>query len=337
VPEGGLPYGRSLRLDALPGVDLSEDALRAYLIAAGPADVGTSACEDLVATVRPEPEAEAGAADAAREAGRDAGRHDAAPADAAPRDASGPVEGGRLDGSLVDAAHPDSTVPVDGAPGEAAPGSSPDVLLLEAGPDGGAEAGPVPVPAVRVVRLPTVPRGALGTPASYLLALGGCIGGPGVTDPSERSVCGELYAPDRPTLWPYLVRLSQRTREGRVGLQFLAAAPAVAQADLALLPVAGDPILLAEAVPVGGLRPLQADLGAAPSDLQSESPDSRVQVYVSGAEEPAYEEPWGVTLRAAGVPRLEAGKTYTLVQVGPFPGFARRSFWNDPLVTIVEN
>jgi hypothetical protein len=195
----------------------------------------------------------------------------------------------------------------------------------------------VSVPPVRVTGLPTIPAGALARDDSFLLALGGCIGGPGVTDASERSVCGERYTQNTPTLAPYLAKLSRITREGRIGLQFMAASPALLQSDLVILPAGRDAVVLAEGVPVGGLRPARADVGASAPDLLVADPGSRVRVFAAGAAEAAYDEPWEITLSAGGLAGLDPGKTYTLVQIGPYPGFARRSFWNDPRVTVVEN
>jgi hypothetical protein len=196
----------------------------------------------------------------------------------------------------------------------------------------------VPIPAVRVVALPLVPAGALADARGYLLVAGGCAGGPGVTDPSEKSVCGELYTPSTPTLTEFVVAPRDTAPSGRVGLTVLGGTPALTQVDLGLVPGPhGDIITVATRVVPGALRPLSSYTGAGAGDITATNPDARVELFAFGSDVPIYQQSWAPTLAAGGLAELDDGSAYTLVVVGPFPGFAKRSFWNDPLVTIVEN
>src|SRR5262249_22910386 len=191
---------------------------------------------------------------------------------------------------------------------------------------------------VRVAALPLLPEGSFAVGRGYLLVAGGCLGGPGVTDPSEKSVCGEMYTAKTPTLSEALVAMPEDTTQGRVTLSVLGGSPALTQFDVSLVPAGhGDAFRVASRVVPGALRPVPPFSSASASDLGVTSNDARVELFAFGSGTPVYNFGWAPTLRAGSLSALDDGKGYTLVFVGPFPGFSKRRWWNDPLVTIVEN
>jgi len=196
----------------------------------------------------------------------------------------------------------------------------------------------VPIPAVRVVALPLVPAGAFAVARGYLLVAGGCAGGPGVTDPSEKSVCGELYSETTPTLTEFVVAPPATAPRSSVALTVLGGTPALTQVDLGLVPpLHGDLVTVATRVVPGALRPASSYSGATASDIGAASADALVELFAFGSDVPIYKQGWAPTLAAGGVTALENGSAYTLIVIGPFPGFAKRNWWNDPLVTVVQN
>lgn len=330
VPAGGLLYGHSAALDAPGGADLSVDGFRAYVVAAASADVVAGMdCPAMLARAAelavPPESGDAGAEGTSRDA--TATLRDAAPRSdvAVPsRDASLPVDASRAvhDGAV--------SSPEGGAGADAR--AAPDAAVPR--PDAGAP----PIAAIRVRPLPLIPEGALAEASSYLLAAGGCLGGRGVTDPSERSVCGEQYSASSPTLAEMLVRRSRFVTSGKVGIQVLDATPAVRQLDLRITPgLHSDAIPIARSVVTGAIRPVPPNRTSSAGEIAATTDGASIQLFADGGSTPIYDEPWTRTLAAGDLPALEDGKSYTLVVVGPYPGFAKRRWWNDPMVTIVEN
>jgi hypothetical protein len=186
--------------------------------------------------------------------------------------------------------------------------------------------------------LPVLPARAFSPDESYLVSIAGCLGGPGVTAPGEVSICGVGYSANTPTLAASVVRLSRETAPRAVGLQFLVATPAFGQADLRLIPsLGGDPLSVAKGVGVGALRPVRPYLDASASDIGAGSLGARVQVAANGSSLSAYDEPWQPTLSAGRLDTLANGETYTLVLLGPTPGFTATRWWNGALVTVLKN
>jgi hypothetical protein len=206
-------------------------------------------------------------------------------------------------------------------------------------PDGAVRDASVPVAAVRVAALPLLPAGALSEARGYVLVTGGCAGGRGITDPSQESVCGESYTPTSPTLNVYVVAPPATAPAEHVALTVLGGTPALTQTDLGLIPgLGGDPITVATRVVPGALRPLSAGYtGSSSEAISATKPDARVQLFAFGSKVPIYDQSWAPTLDAGGISDLQDRASYTLVVVGPFPGFAKRRWWNDPLVTVVKN
>jgi len=94
---------------------------------------------------------------------------------------------------------------------------------------------------------------------------------------------------------------------------------------------------VAEKVVTGAIRPVPPYSESSAAEIGAGSPDAAVQLFVNGSSSAAYEKPWSPTLSAGGIAALEDGREYTLILVGPYPGFAARRWWNDPLVTVVAN
>jgi hypothetical protein len=246
--------------------------------------------------------------------------------------------------AIVERAKPPPSSTPDAATPMARDAGTPDAATdpgQDAGRDGGAESGadaaPPPIPSLRVSQLPVLPARVLREDAGYLLVASGCIGGPGVTNPSEVSICGANYAPDAPTLTETLVALSRTTKPNAVGLQFLVGTPAFGRSDLRLVPaVGGDPIPIATDVGEGAIRPVTPAFGATAFDVGRGSTVARVQVSATGSD-PVYDMGWPRTLAAGELDALSNDATYTLVLIGPSPGFSAQHWWNAPLVTVVRN
>jgi hypothetical protein len=309
LPASGLEYGHSAVFDSLPGIDFNADGVRAYLVLArGPSAAAGLDCAAVVA------QADAPPLPPPPRQGADGSviESDARAQDAASlRDATT-----RVDASVFrDAAR-------DGSPEGAAPAV-----------DAMAE-----IPPVRAVSLPVIPEGQLSVERSYLLVPSGCVGGPGVTDPSERSVCGEFYSPDTPTLVPLLVALSRAGKPNRVALGFLDAAPAFSGCDVRLTPpLHGDAISVAQNVAFGALRPRPPTTASSVADIGATASSASIQIYPGGSGTAAYNAPWLKTMNAGDLITLQDGEAYTLIFVGPYPGFSAQRWWNDPLVTVVKN
>jgi hypothetical protein len=312
-PVGGLGYGNSVTLDAVPGVDVAHDGVAPYVVAAASADaVKGLDCAQIFGL----------AAQLALPVVPDAG----------PSPESAPP------------VHiPDGSVPprTDAATGRDASPSGARDAARDTGADGAiADTAPPPVPiaAVRVAALPVIPAGAFSLPRGYLVVAGGCLGGPGVTDPSEQSVCGEGYTPTAPTLTELVVAPSAEGRDARVALQVLGATPAITQLDLGLVPASqGDAVTVATRVVPGALRPTTPYTRVSAAEIGATSDTAAVELFAFGSSVPAYKKPWAPTLEAGKLDGLLDGAAYTLVVIGPFPGFAKRQWWNDPLVTMVQN
>ncbi len=307
-PSGGLEYGQTRVAQAIPGVALGTDDLLPYVIAAASSDVTRGMdCPMLVSTataLATPPVVDAGVTDAS---GRDAAvRLDASSL----RDASREASASRDAGAVLDAA-------------SSTPSSRPPPIVPA-------------IPSIRAAALPVLPGVALSGAESFLIVAGGCLGGPGVTDPSELSVCGENYSPATPTLEEMVVELPRAGKAGYVGLSYLGGTPALRASDLTLQ-APGGTLPVVKNVVTGALRPVPPLATSTADQIGASDVGTAIFLYADGSATPIYDEPWSTTFVAGGVSSLENGRNYTLIVVGPYPGFSRRSFWNDPLVTIVAN
>jgi hypothetical protein len=162
------------------------------------------------------------------------------------------------------------------------------------------------------------------------------MGGPGIRDPSEQSVCGESFSGTHPTLAPVLVTLSRIVTSDRVALQFVNASSVVRAANLRLVSKGLGALSLAQDVVKGAIRPVRPNASRSAAQLGG-SEEDRIQIFADGSAQPIYDQPWSTTLAAGSMSPVEDGHAYTLLLIGPYPGFAKREWWNDPVVTIVRN
>lgn len=297
-PAGTLEYGKSVTVASIAGVDFDADAIRPYVVAASPDAISGLDCASILVIARV---------------------LDAPPAEPIGVDAS-------IDAPLTDARVSEASVPDADATSDAAHDRSAPVV----------DAGRPHVPMIRVAALPVIPSGTFGADRHYLFGLAGCMGGPGIQDPSEQSVCGESFTGAHPTLAPVLVTLSRVVTSGRVALQFVNASSVVRAADLRLASKGSNPLSLAKNVVKGAIRPVPPNASQTAGQLGLADED-RIQIFADGSAQPIYDQPWSVTLAAGVMPPLHDGLAYTLLLIGPYPGFAKREWWNDPLVTIIQN
>jgi hypothetical protein len=181
-----------------------------------------------------------------------------------------------------------------------------------------------------------IPAGTFVAERHYLFGLAGCVGGPGISDPSEQSVCGETFSATHPTLAPVFVTLSRIVTKDHVALQFVNASSVVRAADVRLAAKAFNPLSLAKNVVRGAIRPIPPNASRS-SAQYGLSDEDRIQIFADGSTKPIYDETWSKTLDSGGIASLENGHAYTLLLIGPYPGFSKREWWNDPTVTIIQN
>lgn len=306
-PEGGLSYGATVRVADGEIADLAADGVGSRLVLADSADaVAGLDCAsvlelaDQLAVYPP-------------------------PGDASPIFDAGPV-GRPSDAAALPPSPRDASIVMDGS------------TRRDASAEAGARDASVPVARVRVATLPLLPPGVLAVPRGYVLVAGGCAGGRGVTDPSEQSICGEGYSPTAPTLNAYVVAPPVNAPKDKVELTVLGATPALTQFDLGFIPgLSGDLVTVATRVAPGALRPLSGYTASSSVGIGALDASAHLQLFAFGSSVPIYDQNWMPTLAAAGVSAIEDGASYTLIVVGPFPGFAKRRWWNDPLVTVVRN
>lgn len=298
-PADGLSYGKTITVASVPGVDFVADALRPYVIAASPDAVSGLDCSSILVIAR---------------------------VPSAP-----PPEPSGLDASL-DGSAPDATAS-DAAPND---GDAARDALIEPVPIPPPEDPNPRVPNIRAYALPVIPAGTFVAERHYLFGLAGCMGGPGIRDPSEQSVCGESFSATHPTLAPVFVTLSRIVTKDHVALQFVNASSAVRAADVRLASKSLNPLSLAKNVVRGAIRPIppNASRSAAQYGLTDED---RIQLFADGSTKPIYDETWAKTLDSGGISSLADGHAYTLLLIGPYPGFSKREWWNDPTVTIIAN
>jgi hypothetical protein len=162
------------------------------------------------------------------------------------------------------------------------------------------------------------------------------MGGPGITDPSEQSICGESFSTSNPTLAPVLVTLSRIVTKDHVALQFANASSRVRAADIRLASKSLNPLSLAKNVVMGAIRPIPPNASRAAAQFGLTDED-KIQLFADGSSKPIYDEPWSKTLAPSSIQSLQDGHAYTLLLIGPYPGFHAQRWWNEPLVTIIAN
>ena len=235
-------------------------------------------------------------------------------------------------------AGPDAAVQdagADAAPSDAAADASTDAKG-DAPSDAAVDAPPPAPPPLRAQALPVLPAGTLTGGRSYLLVAAGCMGAPGFSDSLDQAVCGDGYAPDRPTLTPVVVRMSRITAAERLGLQAVNASRATDN----LTVQSGTPpnttenaLRVASELGFGAILPRPPDLDHALVDYGT--PIGTVPLEGLSGSTSALSQTWSDALARGGVSKLENGQTYAIIVVGPRIDIATPGWWNLPAISVV--
>lgn len=208
----------------------------------------------------------------------------------------------------------------------------------EAEGSGGSADGLAAPPRLRVGELPVIPAGTLSSGRSWLLVPNGCIGGPAFVTGRVDVLCGGLYTLERPTLGGVLVPLSRQTRAGALGLQVVHASIATGVVAVRSMPPPASsdaPVLLAERVGPGEIAPRSPRTDRARVIWGVGLPEWGLEVLQSQSR--LYSESWESILDRGPLERVEDGKNYAVVLLGPRMDSALPGFWNPPAITIVAS
>jgi hypothetical protein len=231
----------------------------------------------------------------------------------ASEDAAAELDAGDLDAGDLDAGEPDAGEPDagDGAAGE---------------------------PPIRARELAMLPAGTLSGGYSTLLVAAGCLGGPGHVDSISHLICGNGYAPDRPTLAPVVVRLSRLTDPTHVGLQVVHASvptDAVSLRSIAPPESSTPTITVASGVVYGAIAPRPPQLAYTALQIGA-SGEAKLEAR-STNDGSTLSVPWREVLQSGGISGLKDGKNYAVVLVGPRLSITGTSWWDLPKLTIVPS
>jgi hypothetical protein len=219
-----------------------------------------------------------------------------------------------------------------GAPGEAGSFGSPS---NSGGNSGDGE--PI-VPRLRVARLPELAPSALSAGHSLLYAMVGCIGGPTFTHEDEEVLCGEGYAPDRPTASADVVLLWRRRSASTIGIQVLHASRALPALSVRAKPpddAVQPSVYIVDSITEGMLRPREPRSDTTAVGYGIGTRTWRVQALTGGNV--VVSDSWDVVTRRGALAELRADGDYTLVVMGPSRVVAAAPLWNQPGFTIVDN
>jgi hypothetical protein len=190
----------------------------------------------------------------------------------------------------------------------------------------------------RVHRLPTLPATTLAKGRSIVLVATGCLGAPEHDSPTRETICGQGYAPGRPTLSMVLAPMSRLTSSGRLGLQALHASRATDSVGVVSMPPPGSTapaLFVASDVVYGQMAPRFANLQH--SKLAHGTPLEAAQIAIRRkAPGGDLSVRWGDALTRGGLTTVDEGNNYTVVFVGPQMGSTAE--WSNPsTVTIVRS
>jgi hypothetical protein len=205
-------------------------------------------------------------------------------------------------------------------------------------PSSSGGAGSPKVPRLRVARLPELAPGALTAGRSLLYAMVGCLGGPAFTHDDEEALCGDDYAPDRPTISADVVQLSRKTAISAVALQVLHASRALPALSVRVRPPesAVEPVVyVTDEMTEGMLRPREPRRDTSAAGYGVGARTWRVQALAGG--EVIISDGWDTIHRRSTVTDLQVGRGYTLVVMGPSRVLAGAQYWNPPGFTVVDN
>ncbi len=304
VPAGGLAYGHAHVLSGISGAKPAVDTLQIAVVSGDLTAILGRDCAAVLAGSAQSPPAARFA-----EGGPDA------PSEASPDDA-GLADVAATDGTSSDAGSGDA--PMDAGSG-----------LADASDDAGGTA-------TTLSFLPALPAGTFSGQRSLLLVAAGCVGGPGHTSPSELSVCGDGYTSKSPTIRPVLVTLSRTTGTGRVGLQGVNASAATPWVELRNTPKDGaGAATIATKVVFGAIAPVPPRLDKPLVGYAID--DSAIEVFVQGSTVASQSHDWLDVLGRSGGLTLLNGRSYSLVLLGPRPGFTAFEWWQAPLLVALDN
>lgn len=326
APSGGLPYGSRMDLSQLPWQPETQ-GFETFVFAGQLELLAGLDCQralDLAQGTASDAGGSGGAG-----GGGAAGSGGAASGGAAGSGAGG--AGGETGGSA--GAAPDAGSP-DASAGSG--GVSSDAGTADASLDADADAS-VPPPALRVARLAMIPPGSLQSDRSYLMLLSGCIGGPSFSDASQETICGKGYTAETPTLVNSVVQLSRITQSMRAGVQFFNGSLASGESDLLSVPTeeaSGSPITVASRIVFGRIAPRPPNLDYPASSYGAPLSGVELQVFAYGATTPGVTTSWQAALGSA---TLENEKNYTVVVIGPNPGFVQAGWWQPTRIVALPN
>jgi hypothetical protein len=133
-----------------------------------------------------------------------------------------------------------------------------------------------------------------------------------------------------------VVKLSRELRFDKVGLQAVHASPATPAVDVR---AAGEPsapaLTFASGLRFGAIEPRPADVRFSTAELGVSTPGYGVQAVEDG--EPVHQEGWPSLLERSGIDQVLAGRTYSLILVGPNPRIQKPGFWSDTAFVLIDN
>lgn len=222
-----------------------------------------------------------------------------------------------------------------------------DVLLTvvtgDLGSIGGAScadlvADPASHPTLSLTSMGVLPASTLAAPRSLLLGPIGCLGGPGHEDPNGEAICGKGYTKDDPTVTLLVAPLSRITLPTRVAFQGVNATTAMKKADFYLRPSFDGSMDrgVVSALSSGGVGPFPPYTGLGAADLGSVG-GADVGVAPTPSGTPAVRAKLADAYAAAGLSSADVlnGRGFAIVAVGPTPGLAKGTWWNDPAFVAV--
>ncbi|MCA9630962.1 MAG: hypothetical protein KC766_25025 [Myxococcales bacterium] len=338
-PAGGLPYGSALDLSELPWQPASQ-GFETFVFAGQLEQLANLDCQralDLAQGSGVDAGAGAGGTAAGGSGGAGGEGGSAAGAGAGGAGPGGSPGSGGAAGTSADAGALDASAGSAGSAG--AGGASLDAGAGEDSSTGGDSSvdGGVTPPALRAARLAMLPPGSLRDDRSYLMLLSGCMGGPSFSDASAETICGPGYSDATPTLTNSVVELSRITQALSVGVQFLNGSRAAGEADLLSVPgeqANGSPITIASRIQFGRIAPRPPNLDYPASSYGAPLSEVELQVFAYGATTPGATANWQSAL---SVPGLENARNYTVVVLGPSPGFVQQGWWQPSRIVALPN
>lgn len=324
MPAGGLAFGQALVLPMQDIIDPASSHVRAVAIATRSSGVEESCAELLPRFGHALPEAVRAVELPYRAPERRA------------LDAGAPVPVSDAGAALP----PGNVVTRHARASDAGP---PDAGTSDAGTsdagarDSGARDAGIEWPSLRTAELPQLLPGTFED-RSYLLVATGCLGAPGLADPNEQQICGPSFSRDRSSFAGIVVPLSRLVDFGKLGVQFVHASLGLPELTVRSNPAdsEGTFFTVASSVVLGEIAPYSARRSLTVEDLGDPLDDVLLELSSSPSGAVFGSEPWPAALAPNGL-TLEDGRAYTVVLIGPGVDANARSWWNPPLLTVVDN